>query len=271
MRSACDRNDGWAVSHWIFGRMRDFAKTGIDDAMVTECLLEEVRLRKNPDAVSRGCGLFFFETIANAERARERWKLESNGLAVTKVNFSASRSSTHDSEWITEDVGTDLERIEKYWNGDPLGENSLYEIIASGSGSVVDDEIREYCYSNICERYPDSSFVLAASAAAFHCGHKNVGQVIAIGRNDNGIIRADLRLDMSDFSGDSGIDFSACITQAKEEGLYFPCADVAKELIHDGKIVMPDVNWGKSFEMPATQQNSLVERVKEILDAHSAS
>lgn len=184
MRSVCDRDDNnFAVSVWFYNRLRyQYARQGLTSIFVDEMKLEAVRRKYYPDKVSRLRGVYLFETPEDVEEALQRWSVNRDSIYVSAVNFSTSAVTRVDSEWITQCLGRgcqDKSWIHAYWQGKPYGSRPLFELLCSGVGLIVSNELRRHAYESICKESPLSSKILSLSATAFFCGHEEVGRLCA--------------------------------------------------------------------------------------------
>ncbi len=228
MRSACDRNDGnFNVSVWFYNRMQGFASRGLTNVFIDEMKLEAVRQKYYPRQVSRLRGNYLFETEEQLEAALERWQINRDCLCVSPVNYSATVVTRVDSEWITNCLGNghqDKAWMHSYWQGKPYENQPLTEVLCSGIGVVVDRDLRAAAYSSICEESPLTSKILSMSAAAFFCGHEEVGDCVPGLTREGDTIRGAYYIDMRAFKGELGIDFHSCLQKCHEAGAVFPYA-----------------------------------------------
>lgn len=188
IRSACDlgmEHQNFGISLWQYNLLKKYSVHGSNRRFVNELLLESVRQEKYQAAVSRLRGVYFFESERDAHAAIDRWGIPGNRKFITPVNFSANNTTHVDSEWITSYLNSDeTDWMERYWNGDTLGESPLTEVLASGIGMVQSMELREAAYRKIIEMFPESTPLLAMAC----CGIKHA-RIESIAQTVPGVIR----------------------------------------------------------------------------------
>jgi len=177
--SACDSKDNFGISLWMYGKFLSVAqqRTTYNAPLIkNEFKLELVRQKYFPEKVSRGTGVFLFESVGDAKRAIETWfpKDKTHGErinSITQVNFSANKLTRVDSNWISEflckDTGENDEWIHNYWKGNNFNDNPIYEVIASGIGMIMNDELRINAYKKILQIWPTSTPLLSMASCAF--------------------------------------------------------------------------------------------------------
>lgn len=172
---------GFGISHWMFNHLRALAYQGATQKILAEFRLEQARMSRYPNCVSRLHGVYFFESRSDAETAIDRWGLPNHYQRyVSAVEFEATAMTAVDSEWITWNLlspnGTDW--MDAYWSGESAGESPLTEILAVGRGTILNTELRSEAYELIYNLWPESTPLLAAAACAFAC--KNFREVALV-------------------------------------------------------------------------------------------
>lgn len=108
IRSACDTTrEQFGVSVWSYSLLRKFSIEGANRRFINELLLESVRQRAHPQAVSRLAGIYFFESESDAHSALDRWRMPERKPFISEVSFSANNLTRVDSEWITSYLGSE--------------------------------------------------------------------------------------------------------------------------------------------------------------------
>ena len=170
IKSICFNNEKeFGVSLWFYGLMEKYIRDESSKRVINEFKLELVRQKNFADKVSRLNGVYFFNSLYHAEAALDRWGLSHRKQYLSEVCFEGSSFTELDSEWITAYLNSDdTDWMPKYWSGETLGVNPLTEVIASGIGVIQNEELRERACKLISEKWPDSTVLLMACAAAFH-------------------------------------------------------------------------------------------------------
>lgn len=193
IRSACDLDLGqqsFGISLWQYNLLRKYSGEGLSKRFENELLLESVRQKNFHSSVPRLRGVYFFESERDAHAAVERWGVPGNRRFITAVNFSASKTTHVDSEWITSYLNTDEnDWMNRYWRGETLGESPLTEVLASGIGIVQNMNLRQEAYAQIMKLFPNSTPLLAMACCSFkHARLESIAQVVpGIIRDKSGI------------------------------------------------------------------------------------
>lgn len=180
LRSAVTSRDGIGVSLFMFNRLRSFSIDKQNRIIQNEFILEMVRRQHFALKSSRLEGLYFFETKQDANRAHEEWGFSCPPEYLCEINFDCLNFSKVDSQWVTTFLSkeTDNHWMHKYWNGEALNDNPLYEIIADGRGVINNRKIKRIAYNFFLETQPDTGPLLYISCCAFRCGYHDISRVL---------------------------------------------------------------------------------------------
>ncbi|QUM84440.1 hypothetical protein [Moritella sp. 28] len=227
IKTICHNNsDGFGVSLWQYALLEKYLDSSQSNKVFNEFKLEQVRQQMFPDCVSRLQGVYFFETREMANIALDRWGMTNKKKYISEINFFGNNYTELDSEWITTYLDSEFDGdrlwMESYWAGEKLGVNPLTEIIASGIGLVVDNNLRKLAYDRIMKKWPDSTVLLSSCCYAFSMGEmEEVGLSKAALVNNDGAIHGAFYISMNDFNkNESGI--VKCIEQGRQQGVVFP-------------------------------------------------
>lgn len=163
-------SEKFGISMWAFSMLQRYAEGRMPARFINELVLEQRRLAINPFLVSRMQGLYFFKSEHDAIAALNRWGLPHKKKYISAIDFSASALTELDSEWITNNLRRKAEKddwMDSYWRGEIAGENTLTEVLAMGSGFVLNKELRIESYKKIYGMWPDASILLAAACCGF--------------------------------------------------------------------------------------------------------
>lgn len=205
VRSACDLgldHQNFGISLWQYNLLHGYSKGGASARFLNELKLERTRQLDFSKSVSRLRGVYFFERERDAHAAIERWGIPGKREFISPVNFSATRITKVDSEWITAYLSSETsDWMESYWRGVTLGCAPLVELLVSGIGVVQSMELRRQAYQHIVNKFPDSTPLLAMAC----CGFKH-GPLESIAQVVSGLIRNDDRIlgDFYVYAGDLG-------------------------------------------------------------------
>jgi hypothetical protein len=147
-----------------------------------EARLEAVRVSEFPEAVSRLTGLYLFEDEIAATRAEAEWGGSGSLFRrewLVDVGFSAYKVSRVDSEWITRrfyDPDTDWMR--RYWSGQPMSDEPLWELLVEGLGLVWGTALREAAWTRLLREFPASASLLDIARVAQELGDFNFGGIV---------------------------------------------------------------------------------------------
>lgn len=259
-----ENQHGLALSLRAFAILREYAQKGYTPRFINELRLELIRKKCYPNQVSRLKGIYLFDSNEKVEMAFHRWRIRINKSYITQVNFSATRVSRLDSEWITTYLATenieDDSWIHSYWKGETCGENPLTELIADGIGLVCNNELRRQAYHATMKRVPTLSKGLGLSAYGFYCGHENVGQMFpSIQILENNKIRGQYLADFREFTENfNSFDFKECIKLATKNGIKFTYDKICDET---NDIIIPEDFKGFEFIL---EDDKIFELMKEI-------
>jgi hypothetical protein len=168
VKSACDGGSGYELSLWQFHHLKILSEKGESPHVVDEFRLEGFRQMYMPEKVSRFKGIYLFDSKEMACIALDRWGLSHHKKYISPVNFSANKISRYDSEWITAYKGKGGEHwFRPYFSGETLGAAPLVEVLASGIGVVVSQELRIEAYKRVLGMWPNSTPLLYCAICAF--------------------------------------------------------------------------------------------------------
>lgn len=248
IRSACDRNEiPGLVSFWHYSRLHRYLSSESSDYIKDEYELEAVRREHYPDEVSRLTGVYFFESREIAASAIDRWGV--NPIKkdfVTPINFSASKITRVDSEWITSNLGKNggsNDWMHSYWQGETYGERPLTEIIASGIGIVADSQKRTESFKRVYSLSPVFARFIMFGIAGFHTDVPGMSQVIPIIEFNGSRLKAGYYMDFKGIQEKSNIDWEPRLKHVFDMGYRFADLPVL-EVPND--IVVP--NFGTKFD-----------------------
>ena len=167
--------DRFGVSLWAYSLLESYVHNQQPKRFANELRLEHIRTRNYPDCVSRLHGLYFFKSEQDARVALDRWGMPQRKQYISAVQFVPSALTEVDSEWITFNLGSNdnPEWMNEYWNGKAAGERPLAEILATGSGIVLNKDLRIEAYKRIYDLWPTSTPLLAAACCGFDRCHLN--------------------------------------------------------------------------------------------------
>jgi len=164
-------DQSFGISVWHASRLKKLSTFGLVDSVLDEFSLELYRKTNYPDKVSRMQGVYFFESEEMLNIAFQRWSIPINKAYISEVNFHGVNFSNHDSEWITDCMGgNDKDWFGPYLRGDTRGANPLTEVVASGIGNILNNDLRNLAIQKVLERTPDSSPFLFLAIAATKLG-----------------------------------------------------------------------------------------------------
>lgn len=265
IRSSCDRKepDG-VVSYRHYDLIKSYAQQSLPRHFFDEYRLEAIREKYYPEQVSRLTGLYFFDTYELADIAIDRWNLpRKHKKHITKINFSATKITRVDSEWITNCIGKNLENndwMHSYWKGETYGEKPLTEIIASGVGIVTDTNLIHSCFTKIMNLEPITAKLLAMAVSAFISGYEDIAQVIPVISNKGLQVKGNYYLDMRLFQADSKIDMKQCLKNAFDRGYRF-----GRLLgMETPELRLPD--FGTSFEFNFKKNKEFSDEMKRQIE-----
>lgn len=145
----------------------------------SELLIEQIRRQEFPNAVSRLNGLFVFDDPGCALRAADSsvWGRHFETGNLTDFGVSAVNMSRHDAKWIERirDInnrhGPDWEELaRRYWRGDPVDNDPLWEVIVDGFMTLWGKDLKEKAVIEINEFWPESLPLLEYAANAAYLG-----------------------------------------------------------------------------------------------------
>jgi hypothetical protein len=230
----------------MYNNLRGFAQNGMTAKFVDEMRLEAIRRKYYPHQVSRLYGAYLFDSREQVQTAIQRWNIKRK-VHISQVNFSASKVTRVDSDWITNCLGNSSSPkkwMHDYWSAKPYGNSPLIETLCSGIGVVTNNLLRKEAYDQICSDTPLASKILSLSAAAFFCGHEDVGDCVPGLTLHTDMVHGSYYLDMRAFRGEMKIDFAACIRKCIEAGTSFPYAGECDQSEH---LQLPAFN--QTFEL----------------------
>ena len=210
-----------------------------------EQAIESIRAKYFTNCVSRLRGIFVFDEIASIARFWEsnNWGGHFKDEYLSDVGVAANRSTRVDSNWIGQIIDTDC-KLKKdweyfayhYWLGVPYPYASpIWERIVNGYVAVWDKTIRLKAIQNIQAIWPDSIYLLCASALCTGCSHD--GQIFPLLLTDsNGKLKIEYCMRMVDFENG---DFVERIF-AEHEQMQKPTFEITVPPFQ-GEIKLPDL------------------------------
>jgi len=146
-----------------------------------EALIEMIRSSLFSHQVSRMRGIFFFRSRDEAE-ARiddQAWPpyFESQNLIELELCHNEPFTDV-DANWITSaplsDDGRvtieDLDWIRRYWSGETLNSEPVWERIAKGIALVLDEKVRRKCYDYVRDVFPKAHIPILMARLASEAG-----------------------------------------------------------------------------------------------------
>ncbi|QMD26711.1 hypothetical protein HVZ46_20050 [Citrobacter freundii] len=160
-------------SLWLYNNINSSIKDKFMSDLQSEFYIEKIRATKFPGKPSRLNGAFFFESKEDAVNACKMWEWENKMDYISEVDFNETSYVKLDSNWITLRIRccekSELDGfIEKYYGGEELFSGKpLNEIICTGSGKVLNAELRRMAYKKILQKKPDASLLLALGISCY--------------------------------------------------------------------------------------------------------
>jgi len=175
-----NEDDSFGISLWQFGLIPEYLEKNETQRIRNELILEKIRQCYYPDKVSRLKGLYFFESIEDAKFALQYWDIPLDESCISEVQFYPNSYTKVDSDWITDKIekDTDVEWMHAYWSGKQKSKEPIYEIIASGTGIILNTELRKKAYKGIFDKYPESTPLLAMACCGFQ--YRNIENIARI-------------------------------------------------------------------------------------------
>lgn len=239
--------------------------------IINELKLENIRSQLYAHLPSRLRGVFLFESLEDAEAAAQRW--DGNHFSssfLSEIEMQPEKIAKLDSEWITSNLAANNKSswIDYYWQGETYGIKPLTEVIASGMGLILNQDLRERAYRQVMKLSPKSIPILAVACIGFYLGFNRIAQSIPYLTRDGSKVRGIHILNMEDLESKSLL--YEALSQYKNP--WPPLAEPWDEIIR-----VPDFSssW---FELEVseltnlisesmfvqTSEDSLLERVRNI-------
>jgi hypothetical protein len=223
IESICHGNK-FGVSIWFYNLVRGYLSSNRQEKLQNELALEKVRADNFSNQVPRLTGIYLFNTREMAETAIDRWGLNSSlKNNIAEIDFHGECYTEVDSEWITDFLGTPLEKnaawMQSYWSGETRGENPLTEVLASGIGYIKDKRIQSMAIRKLYDMWATSSLMFNAAIAGFATG--KMDQICrvkpAILREDDGSLSGSIFIDMNDFNNNQ-LEIASALKQMYDDG-----------------------------------------------------
>lgn len=162
------KKESFHVSMWMYSRLRRLATSGEKGPIDSELRLEEIRLTEFPEKVSRLQGIYLFESLEDCKNAIPRWGIKCSPDYISEIEFDAMNVTRLDSEWITHYSNSKEKNwMSSYWSGETVGERPLTELIAHGTGIILNRDLRVKAYAKILSKYPESTYLLASATCGY--------------------------------------------------------------------------------------------------------
>lgn len=192
IKSSCDISpNSLGTSIWAYSLLRKLALQGMDKRFNNELMLESVRQQLPQRTVSRLSGVYFFESEGDARAAVERWGIPSRAQFISPIDFYPNMLTRVDSEWITSYIQSDeADWMERYWNGETLGQKPLTEVLASGIGQVRNMELRKRAIEQIYKKWTTATPLLSMACCGFGDAQiEEIAMVRPVISHENGVIK----------------------------------------------------------------------------------
>jgi hypothetical protein len=149
---------------------------GYKKVLILELRLENIRKIFYPDKVSRLTGLYFFEDKDVALKAKDEWHLNHfKEESLVDVGFTYTNITRVDAKWIDNNHDNPNDNwMHDYWQGNPSGNDTLWEIIVSGIGIIWENSVRKIAWDKYKSIFPDSLVLLDLSRIAFELNINSV-------------------------------------------------------------------------------------------------
>jgi hypothetical protein len=146
-----------------------------------EAIIEQVRVQRFGDRVSRMRGIYFFPSKADAEAriGDQNWPpyFVAENLIELDLHYSGNLTLV-DSNWITcAPLGhgyrirtDDLTWINRYWAGEPYNSALVWELLANGVAIIEDTVVRRRCHEYVSRVFPDSQIPILMARLASEVG-----------------------------------------------------------------------------------------------------
>ena len=226
VNSAPDRGPkGFPTSLRMYGLLLQYSKAGFTPELGTELRLEGLRRKEFPHRMSRIVGQFFFKSYEDAVAALQRWPSKSRIPLrwISEVKFSADSWSEHDSEWYTtfaESEDKDDSWLREYWSGNIYGVRALTEVIATGRGTILNDDLRKEAYCALMRKWPKASPLLSAASCVFtYSGMKDAGLALATLRYWESTMFGEVFMKMEEIASPAGVE---AMMKARADGHWAP-------------------------------------------------
>ena len=170
-----------ALSSWTADYLRGLPREDVRACWASELAIEALRIGEFPQLPSRLKGFYVFPDSESA-RAAARWSpyFKEDRLAELALRVD-SRSSTHDGNWIHNQLGEagDREWMRAYLSGTRRDDKPIWEMVVEGRAVVYGTDLREEAYKTVKAHWPESMAMLELSRLGFECD-VDVGVVSAI-------------------------------------------------------------------------------------------
>jgi len=236
-----------AVGFWLMRALSAESSTGHRSAVFRdELILDALREAHQPNAISRLRGLYVFDDEKSAERAIQQWGGSFHQDALAEVGIlEGSRWSRHDAEWISTRIGGgDASWMLPYLQGEPCGDDPIWELLVEGRAVVFGTQLREAAYEVVKRVWPRSLALLELSRVAVEL------------RSELGVIAPMVHGQSNDYRVDFAMNFVDATNQeflkrlARYEG-----EKNTNDLLPGSDLVLPDLR-PYSFKLPALPEAS---------------
>jgi len=237
----------FGVSLWAYSLLQSYVQNQQPKRFENELRLEYIRKRSYPGSVSRLHGLYFFRSEEDARIALDRWGMPHRKRYISAVQFNASAVTQMDSEWITFNLGSNVDPgwMNAYLSGKAAGAKPLTEILALGSGVVLNMDLRIEAYKRIYDLWPTSTPLLAAARCAFdRCNLNNVAMVKPALISTDDAVQGNYYIYMKEFD-EHQLDIVAALEDCKRTG---ECPPIVMPSDESKIFTLPDLS-PYSFEL----------------------
>lgn len=206
-----EREQVYSLSLRQFALLKNYASSKKVAAQIrNELRLEGVRASRFAELPSRLRGVFLFNSIEDARGAQGRlgWNgRHFNHHFLSEIEMVPALEARLDSEWISSNLAAegDASWMDRYWQGDVYGERPLEEVICSGVGAILNKELRERAYRRVMASFPKAVPLLRVACVAFWLGYPRAAQIVPCLCANGTKVRAEHRLNMSDFRDGSPV------------------------------------------------------------------
>lgn len=205
----------------------------------TEIVLDEVRHRRYPDAVSRLGGFYVFPDEDSARRASCAWGgvFRCENLAELALRPDA-RISRYDSEWVTHKLGPedDLAWADDYFAGNQFGAEPIWEIVVEGRALILGTDLRENAYETVKSAWPASLPLLELARIAVEL-NSDLGLITPSLIEDRGRRRVSYVMNFKDAKAEAFLENFGSFTGPKN----------TQDLQPESDLVMPNLSHAQFY------------------------